>query len=430
MTAEDKAERLPDARLLHRVRWQLVAWSGLITLAILVALGGALYVAVRGVLDSAGTDQLVQRAQIVADGLRADPFLADRGPLALTFGGPASGTFAIVVAPDGRVFASSVELRLGLPVTSGLTAARQGRLDVREVTLGQTPSRVLSEPVLAGGQTFVVQVVGDRSAEQRTLDLLVLILGLGGIIALGVAMAGGAVYAGRALVPIRESLRHQREFAADASHELRTPLAVVRASVEHLRRHPQEPVAAVGDALDDIDAESRHMTELVDELLLLARADSGAVQLEAQPVDLAEVTVEAMNALAALAATRGVRLYLDPSAAPLRGDPGRLRQLVTILVDNAVRHGRTGGQVAVRVRSDEGLATLEVVDDGPGIPEADRAHVFDRFWRAPGSDGGSGLGLAIARWISEAHRGTIAVGASALGGARFEVRLRGLAEGS
>lgn len=416
----------PDARLLRRVRLRLVAWSGLITLVILVCLGGALYLAVRGVLDSAGTQQLEDRALIVAAGLSQDPVLADRAPLALTFGGPASGTFAIVVAPGGRVFASSVELRLGLPVVAGLTAAQAGDVDVREVLLGQTPSRVLSEPVVVGGQTFVVQVVGDRTAEQRTLDLLLLVLAVGGLIAIAVAVAGGAVYAGRALVPIRESLRRQREFAADASHELRTPLAVVRASVEHLQRHAQAPVATVGTALEDIDAESRHMTALVDDLLLLARADSGAVQFEAQPLDLAEVAGEAMSALGQLASARGVRLELDPAPSPLRGDPGRLRQLVTILVDNAVRHGRPGGQVAVRVRPREGLVVLEVADDGPGIAEADRAHVFDRFWRGPDAADGSGLGLAIARWIAEAHGGTITVEPSARGGAVFEVRLRGL----
>jgi two-component system, OmpR family, sensor histidine kinase CiaH len=416
-----------DARLLRRVRLWLVAWSAVITLAILLCLGGALYLAVRGVLDSAGTQQLQDRAEIVASRLSIDPFLADRAPLDLTFGGPASGTFAIVVAPDGATFASSAELRLGLPLVSGLTAARtSGAADVREVMLGQTPSRVLSEPVVVGGSTFVIQVVGDRSAEQRTLDLLLLVLGVGGVISLGVAMAGGALYAGRALVPIRESLRRQREFAADASHELRTPLAVVRASIDLLRRHPGATVDSVGSALDDIEAENRHMTGLVDDLLLLARADSGAVELDAVPLDLADVATEALGALAPLAAERGARLALDPSPTPLVGDPGRLRQLVTILVDNGLRHGRPGGQVAVRVRTRDGAAVLEVSDDGPGIPPEQRAHVFDRFWRAPGATGGSGLGLAIARWIAEAHRGVISVDASPAGGAHFEVRLRGL----
>ena len=171
------------------------------------------------------------------------------------------------------------------------------------------------------------------------------------------------------------------------------------------------------------------MTALVDDLLLLARADSGAVELEAVPLDLADVAADALGALREVAGQRQVRLALDPTPTPIRGDPGRLHQLVTILVDNAVRHGRAGGQVEVTVAPRDGQATLEVADDGPGVALADRPHVFDRFWRAAGAAEGSGLGLAIARWIAEAHQGSIAVDESPAGGARFEVRMRGRASG-
>ena len=99
----------------------------------------------------------------------------------------------------------------------------------------------------------------------------------------GLSLAGGALYAQRALVPIRESLRRQREFAADASHELRTPLAVVRGNLEHLQRHPDQTVATLHESVEDARATVDHMTELVESLLLLARADSGVVELEAHP---------------------------------------------------------------------------------------------------------------------------------------------------
>lgn len=396
-------------------------------LAALVVLGGAIYIAVDQTLGATGLQQLEARAQIVALRMTVDPLLSDRGPLSLTFGGATSGTFAVVVAPNGQTFGGAAELQLGLPVQSGVAVARTGRADVQEITLGDTPARVLSEPVQVAGRTFVVQVVQDRTAEQRTLDVLLLVLAGGGLLALAAAIAGGTVYAGRALVPIRESLRRQREFAADASHELRTPLAVIRASVEHLRHHPDAPVRSVGAALGDIEAEVGHMTSLVDDLLLLARTDSGAVDLEARPLDLAEVAVEALPALAQLAQDRNVRLQLDPAPAPLNGDQGRLRQLVAILVDNAIRHGPPGGEVLVRVRSGADGASLEVEDQGPGIPLADRERVFDRFWRAPDATAeGTGLGLAIARWIVEAHQGSIGVEDRPGGGARFHARLRGL----
>jgi len=225
-------------------------------------------------------------------------------------------------------------------------------------------------------------------------------------------------------VPIRDALRRQREFAADASHELRTPLAVVRASVDHLRRNSGRPVSDVGDALNDITAEVDHLAAMVDDLLLLARSDSGAVELAREPLDLGEAATEATGGLATFAAASGVRLELDPKPVEIVGDPVRIRQLVGILVDNAIRHGPAGGTVSVAVGRDERGATLMVDDDGPGIAPEDRAHVFDRFWRAPGAAAsGTGLGLSIAAWIVDQHGGAITPTERPGGGSRFVVTL-------
>ena len=140
-----------------------------------------------------------------------------------------------------------------------------------------------------------------------------------------VAFGFGTVYARRALVPIRQSLtnqrvalRRQRDFAADASHELRTPLTVIRSSVEHLQRHHAEPVGEVGTALEDIDDEVRHMTAMVEDLLLLARSDSGAIELERMPVDLGDVVADGSTGLRQ--AGRGPRVPGRDRAAARRGD--------------------------------------------------------------------------------------------------------------
>jgi signal transduction histidine kinase len=220
------------------------------------------------------------------------------------------------------------------------------------------------------------------------------------------------------------ALRRQREFTANASHELRAPLTVVRASVADLRRNEDEPVREVGAALDDIDAEVVHLTALVDDLLLLARTDSGAIELSFEPVDLADVAAEVAGAIGPVAGERGVRVVLDPRPALMEGDALRLRQLATILVDNAVAHSPDGGLVSVTVRPDGDAATLTVDDDGPGIRPEDLPHVFERFWRADDAPpGGTGLGLAIAAWIVEGHGGTIAASNRPEGGARLAVRM-------
>ena len=443
-----------EARLLRGVRNNLALWSGGITLAVLVVLGAILYVAVERSLAASGTAQLVAQADALTGG-RHDPG-GEPPPGGLIFGGPNSGTFTLVLDSDGVPIRGPVPG--GLPVTESVDAARAtGQRDIRSATISMTrvtvflpgstlpaavapdeveqttvtPVRVLTDPVRFRGQSFYLQIVGDRTTEVRTLRILVIVLVVGGLVALLAASGVGAAYARRALVPIRrslidqrEALRRQREFAADASHELRTPLTVIRASVDDLSRHAAEPVASVGSALTDIRDEVDHLTAMVDDLLLLARSDSGAMALERVPVDLGDVASTAAAALSRPATERGVEVLVDPAPADLSGDPARLRQLVTILIDNAIRHSPKDGRVLVRVRTEGTVATLVVEDDGPGIRAEDLPRLFDRFYRAAGAPGGgTGLGLAIAAWIAERHDGRIEAANRPEGGARFTVRL-------
>ncbi len=414
-TTGERAADIADAGLIRRVRRNLVLWSGGTTLVVLLVLAVALYLAVAGSLARSGTDQLEDAMAVpraVLSGQRPDP--GDTSPYELQLGSP---TFAFALDENDHVFAGPRGFRMpaGLPDEDAVAEARASGSDLRTATVGtnEVPVRILTEAVTTRqGQQVVIQVVGDRTTEVQTLQAMLVVLLIGGIVVVLVAFGFGAVYARRALVPIRESLasqrsalRRQRDFAADASHELRTPLTVVRSSVEHLNRHQDEPVREVGSALDDIDAEVRHMTAMVEDLLLLARSDSGAVALDRVPVDLGDVAADGASALAKPASDGGVAIAVDPQPAVVTGDPARLRQLVMILVDNAIRHTPSGGHVAVAVRSDATGATLTVEDDGPGISAEDLPHVFERFYRAPGAPGGgTGLGLAIARWIVERTR--------------------------
>jgi signal transduction histidine kinase len=427
--AEPPAARPPtaggtaDARLLRRVRWQLVAFSGGATFLVLLILGGLLYWTVSRTLAANNVSQLRDRCDALVDVVQGGrPF--EPGQLSLAFGGPGSGTIAYVIDPQGGSVGPQGLAVVGLPDSTSIAAARTAGTDVRTLSVADVPVRVYSQIAIRNGRQFVVQIVADRTAEANTLERLLAVLAVGGLGAVLLAGVAGFAYAGRALVPIRDSLRRQREFAADASHELRTPLAVIRASVEHLRRHPRKPVESVGTALEDIEAEVGRLTHLVDDLLLLARADSGAIELERRPIDLADVAADAVAPLAQLASERKVALVLDPEPAPAVGDAGRLGQVVEILVDNAVRHSPPDGTVVVRTRTERDGASVVVEDEGPGIAAEDAQRIFDRFWRAPGApDGGTGLGLAIARWVVERHGGSIVVDPSASRGARFTVRL-------
>ncbi len=420
-----------DNRLMRTVRWRLVLWSGLSTLVVLAILGMLLYWSAARTLEANGVEQLTDRTTQIVDDLQ-NPRGRPGGPAyGFIFGGNSSGTFAMAVDAEGNSLVRGNTLPPGLPVRDSLTAAVDGGgTDIRPSAIGALPIRTMTERVDSPVGTVYIQVIQDRTAEQQTLDTILRVLLVGGAVVVLVSVAFGAVYARRALVPIRESLtsqrsalRSQREFAADASHELRTPLTVIRSSVEHLRRNPGQAVATT-EALDDIDAEVGQMTALVDDLLLLARSDSGAISLNRMPVDLGDVAADGAGALATLAADRGVSLGLDPEPAIVRGDQARLRQLIVILVDNAIRHTPRGGSVLVRVRADRREVIAQVDDDGPGIRPEDMPRIFDRFWRAPGAVvGGTGLGLAIAKSIVDLHEGRIAVTNRPEGGARFTVRL-------
>jgi len=428
----DEQARQGDARLVRRVRWRLVLFSGGTTLLILLALGALLYVRVASSLETTGVAQLDARAASLKQFLGGSDNPGNGPPTGLIFGGGSSGTFAVLITADGqRIGDLDDGVPTGLPNVGSVAAAWQTGRDVRDTVLADVPVRILSVTASSRIGPVVIQVVQDRTDEQKTLDVISDVLIFGGLLAVAVAGGFGALYARRALAPIRSSLanqrlalRRQREFAADASHELRTPLTVIRSSVEYLDRHRTEPVAAVGEALEDITAEVDQLSTLVEDLLLLARSDSGAIELDRLPLDLGDLAGEAASTLAQPAADRNVRIVVDPEPAAVTGDPVRLRQLVAILVDNAIRHSPAGGEVRVAVRADGRSTDLSVEDQGPGIRPEDLPRVFDRFWRAPGAPaGGTGLGLAIAQWIVERHGGRIAVVNRVGGGARFDVEL-------
>lgn len=223
------------------------------------------------------------------------------------------------------------------------------------------------------------------------------------------------------------ALAQQRQFLADAAHELRTPIARMRARVELALLDASSANRAV---LDAIDRELRAMSHQVDELMQLARADAagdGAIA-EPQGFFLDDLLADEAPRWQPQAQQLGLRLFIEAiEETPVRGEAALLARLMGVLVDNALRYGAAGGTVRLAVRPDGAFARLDVEDDGPGVPPADRGRVFDRFFRGESARNqradGSGLGLAIAAWIVRRHQGQIEVGESDLGGARFTVRL-------
>jgi PAS domain S-box-containing protein len=214
-----------------------------------------------------------------------------------------------------------------------------------------------------------------------------------------------------------DQLRSQ--FFADISHELRTPLTVIRGEAEVTLRGKEKPISEYRTTLERIVQLSNQMNKLVGDILFLARSESGALEVELQSASLSGILDEVCQETNILARSRSMSATREGAShdAIVQGDPERLKQLFMILTDNAIKYGRPGGRIVMRLESKNEAARVTITDDGLGIPEADLPHVFKRAYRVwrgrPSAVGGAGLGLPIAKWIAEAHHGTISI-ASAL----------------
>jgi heavy metal sensor kinase len=226
---------------------------------------------------------------------------------------------------------------------------------------------------------------------------------------------------------LETSFKRITQFTADASHELRTPVALVRTTAEvSLRRDRDNP--EYRDALDQILDEAKRMTGIIDSLMTLARVDSGAEVLRSENVDVALLVRDACTRSELLTQAKQIHLETDlPGPVVVHGDAAMLQRLFLSLIDNAIKYTPPSGRVQVSMRTEAADLVVTVQDTGIGISKEDLPFIYDRFYRADKvrsrEVGSAGLGLSIARWIAEAHRGSVRA-ESALGeGSVFEVRI-------
>ena len=324
----------------------------------------------------------------------------------------------------------------------------------------------------ASGPSYEISVAIEESALRRTLRTLAVILIMGVPCAVGLALAGGYVLAGRVLSPIgtmadkarkitaeslgerlpvenpedefgrlatvfndtlsrlNDSFARLRRFTADASHELRTPLTAMRSVGEVALQRSLDRAAyrdVIGSMLEEVD----RLTRLVESLLTLTRAESGRTQLTRKVVDLGGLASTVADSLRVLAEEKAQSLSVDAGAhVEATCDPAVLRQGLINLLDNAIKYTPDKGAIRVRVaKTALGEPAIEVKDTGPGIPAVHRERIFDRFYRVDTGRardaGGLGLGLAITRWAVEAHGGRIELESEEGKGSLFRIVLPG-----
>jgi signal transduction histidine kinase len=403
-----------EDRLFTPARIRLTAWYVSVLAAVLIVLGTTLYLVVREQLLN-GIDNGVK---LVAREARDQWVTSDNVDASALSTGPYTVNW---MTPNELTIASANGHPHWDPAS--MVAALNRGSDLRSSGSSGDRQRVYSVKVSAPGRAALIQVTRSTEPEHQALSKLLAGLLIGGAGGLVLAGVGGWWLAGKSLRPVRVAFNRQHAFVSDASHELRTPLAVIRANAEFLQQEQPENVEA-----RDIVSETDRLSALVDALLAVARDDDRGARALHMQVDLAEVVEVTVASFQTVTTDHELELtHATPDELMVMGDRDQLRQVLVILLDNAVRYTPAGGRIHVQARADGREAVLTVHDTGIGIPEEALPRVFERFYRADDArnrqSGGVGLGLAIARELVTRHSGRISVTSTEGAGSTFTVRL-------
>lgn len=426
--------------MLKKLRWQLTVLYLTISMLFIVAVGGGLYVMLhyyfQATTDMALKFRLAQelaliQAPVPPEITSSGNFLKGNFSLFSLFGlhfrseddsseshaydehayeGELAPIFVMGLSDTG----TSVDNGNPAPPLSIDPQAAQytaeGAMDLRTIALSDgTPIRLLTYRLPPGYMLSLIQLgrpTGDQARILRDYMTGLICLSILSMLLLGL---GSWLLAGRSLKPAQEAFEQQQAFVANASHELRTPLTIIRASAELAGRSRSK--SETQELLNDVVADTDYMSKLVEDLLLLSRLDKKQLKLERKLVSLADVLVDIQRQAERIAKPKGIRVEVSAGYEKVIGDLVHLKQVVWILVDNALRHSKQGGVVKLSAQEDSKRVSIAVSDTGAGIAPEHIKHVFERFYNTGGENDNrsTGLGLSIAKGLVEVMGGKIAL---------------------
>ena len=425
----------PERELLRALRLRLTLWYAVTFAVILALLGGGLYLTMRTLVRRNLDTSLHDAAAILAKAAQI------RELESATVRGKVVDAVDELRIPDRALFLFDTAGQPIKPDTAPAwmrplvrQASRSGSITERHHEPGQEGAfRVYATRFqLENGSPRIAAVIADEIELDDQYASLIATFSGAAVVALLMIAGGGWFLARKSTRPVERSIDQMSRFIADAAHELRTPTAVIRTRADIALQQPRQ-AAEYEAALGAIAADSARLGHIIEDLLTLARADAGQRPLDRAPAYLDDIALDAAESLRVIATRKGVMIAVDAfDEAPIEGDQALLRQLVVILLDNAIKYTPGGRTVHVGVRVVDARAELTVRDEGEGIPAADVPRVFDRFYRGDpsrtrgpveGAGEGVGLGLSIAKWIADAHDATIAIQSTLGAGTRATVSL-------
>jgi signal transduction histidine kinase len=385
-------------------------------LILVVILSGVYLVMEKNIVR--GSEQMMRL--IVAEEAAGSPApIRERYRRAFNYVYVRTGTSGQLIDFSGNLPLTSEQLEL---LTT--KAARAGSGKNRIVEDSADTYRFLKYPAPSGETSYVF--ISTRQ-EKEILRNLLAALTITGLAGLGLTFFGSLFLAHRALIPVKKAWEQQKNFLADASHELRTPLAVIQTNLDLVMGNPLETVKSQGKWLDNIKTELKSLTKLVDNMLFLARADSHHDSRDVRLFSLGKALQEALQSFEPLAVKKGVKFDFTLPALCFTGDETRIKQLLGILIDNALKYTPAGGRISVNLRDIGSKVEITVQDTGEGIEPEHLTRIFERFYRVDKArdreKGGTGLGLAIAECIVKEHRGNIRASSIPGQGTTFTVLL-------